>query len=72
MRDKVAAIISDVIGIDASAIRDDTGPGNCEKWDSLAQVVMISRMADELGIDIPFDKMMEIECAGDLFALAGE
>jgi len=27
---------------------------------------MISRVADELGVDIPFDKMMEIRCAGDL------
>jgi len=66
MNEKLIQIIAQTLELDPEEITPETGSDNCEKWDSLAQVVMISRVADELGVDIPFDKMMEIRCAGDL------
>lgn len=69
MNEQLRRIIAEEIQLDPSEVTEQTGSATCESWDSLAQVVMISRIAAEMGVEIPFDKMMEIRCAGDFQAL---
>ena len=72
MNKKLKEIIAETLNLSESDVSESLGPDTCEAWDSLAQVIMISRVTDELGVTIPFEKMMEISSAKDLSDLVGE
>ena len=40
-----------------------------EEWDSLAQVIVLSRIVEELGVNIPLDALMDINTMQDIIAL---
>lgn len=41
-----------------------------EKWDSMAHISLIATVEDELGINIPFEKVGEINCLRDILNFA--
>lgn len=68
MREKIIAIIEKILKISSGTITVDTRIENVEEWDSLAQVMIIAELDEQLGIYIPIDEAMEIEKVSDFFA----
>ncbi len=69
MNESLQKIIADTLKLPVESITPETGSANTSQWDSLAQVLMISRIQSELGINIPFEKMGEITCVQDFIDL---
>lgn len=65
MNESMKAIIAETLKLPVEDIGPETGSANTPQWDSLAQVLMISRIQSELGINIPFERMGEIACVQD-------
>lgn len=71
MDEKLRNVVASVLGIDPAHVTPELGPENCEKWDSLAHVLLISEVQDAFGASIPFEKMAEIRCVGDFVPYTG-
>lgn len=71
MNEKLQLIIAEVLHVDPEAVTPSSKAEDFEQWDSLAQVLMISRIVDEMGVEIPFDKMMTIEGVQDFIDVIG-
>ncbi len=65
MNEKLRIIIAEAVKVQPDEITPQTRAKDCDSWDSLAQVLMISKIMDEFGVEIPFTKMAEIDCVQD-------
>jgi acyl carrier protein len=65
MNSQLQAIIAGVLGVAPEMITPESKAEDFENWDSLAQVMMISAIQDQLGIEIPFEKMQSIASVQD-------
>lgn len=65
MNEKLQALIAESIKVDPSEVTPELTADECVGWDSLAQVLMISRVMDEFDVQIPFEKITEINCVQD-------
>lgn len=72
MNAKLVTIVAETLKLDEALVTPEIGADTCETWDSLAQVVIISRITDEMGVNVPFEKMVEISSVADLIELVGE
>lgn len=72
MNDKLQKIIAEAVRAQPEDITPQTRAEDCEGWDSLAQVLMISKVMDEFNVEIPFTKMSEIDCVQDFIDILGE
>ena len=61
MEEKIINIIADVVEEPAESITLQSKAGDFEKWDSLAQVTIISRVIDEVNANIPFEALIEVD-----------
>src|SRR5262249_41220070 len=65
MEEKLIATIASALGVPKSTLTLDTGPGDLEKWDSLAQINVVSEIETEFGVSIPIEKVGEIRRVRD-------
>ena len=54
-----------MLKVDAKNIRRDTRIADVEEWDSLMALMVLSRLKEELGVDIPIDKALTMETVSD-------
>lgn len=66
----IIKIASDVLGMEPEKINIDGSKENMETWDSFAHLALISSIEEELGINIPFEKISEINSIRDILAIA--
>lgn len=71
MKEKVIAIIEDILQSAPGAINEDTRIKDVPEWDSLAHVLIIGQLSQQLGIEIPLDEVIQIETVRDLFEKGG-
>ena len=55
MKEKIIKLIEDVLKVPAGTITEDTMIEDVEQWDSLAHVMIIGQLEEELGVSIPLD-----------------
>lgn len=60
MKEKVIALIEEILGVPAGTITEDTRMEDVEEWDSLAHVTMIGELEERFGISIPLEEAIEI------------
>ena len=65
MFEKIAAMIADQLGIDASTIQPESRLIEDLKADSLDVVAMVMEMETEFGIEIPDEDMTKLKTVAD-------
>jgi acyl carrier protein len=56
VKERVKAIMADVLMIDASLIADNTSMENLQQWDSLAQMDIIAAIEEEFGVTFEIEE----------------
>ena len=72
MFEKIAAMIADQLGIDASTIQPESRLIEDLKADSLDVVDMLMSLEDEFDVEIPDEEIERIRTVGELVALIEE
>jgi acyl carrier protein len=60
MGERLIAIVASVLRVPAAKLTLETGPGDLEVWDSLAQINLVSEIEAEFGVSIPIEQVAEI------------
>ncbi len=66
MEDKLYGIIVDILEIDKMCLSKETKIEDIPEWDSLAHIRIIAEIEEELNIQIPLNKVMDIATIADL------
>lgn len=56
MKEKVIALLEEILNVPAGTVTEDTRSEDLEEWDSLAHVTIIGELEERLGISIPLDE----------------
>lgn len=59
-------LVADVLGVDPSALNDDSGPGVEPAWDSLAHLSVMTAVEEEFGVRFSMEEIREISSFGAL------
>ena len=70
-RQKIIALIEELLKLPAGTITPDTQIADVEEWDSLAHVMIIGELEQRLGVSIPLDDAIELTSVGELLEKAG-
>jgi acyl carrier protein len=60
MKERLIAIVAAAWRVPTSALTLETGPGDLEAWDSLAQIDVVSEIEAEFLVSIPIEQVAEI------------
>lgn len=72
MREKVIALISEVLECDPQTLYDDSGLSKHEKWDSLGQVSIALRLEQEFNITVDESNIFKITTVADIIKYLSE
>lgn len=70
--EKVCSVISSELSCVATDLSSSTTAEDVDGWDSLAHARLIMALEDQLNIRFPGEKLFDLDCIGDLVALADE
>ena len=59
--DKIKKVFCDVLGVSESEISDETAYDSFEPWDSLKHLELVSKLEEELGIEIEMNDIIAME-----------
>lgn len=71
MEAKVIGLIESVLKVPAGTVTVQTRAQDLEQWDSLAHVMIIGALEEQLGIEIPLEEAVEIEDVAGILKYAG-
>ena len=71
IRDRVATIVAETLGVDRVSLEDHTTAPDVEGWDSLANVQIIVAIEKTFGIRFRTGEIAAIKNVGDLVARIG-
>lgn len=71
MKEKIIALIEEILKVAPGTITEDTKIEDVEEWDSLAHVMIIGELEEKLGVSIPLDEAIEIADMKELLEKAG-
>jgi acyl carrier protein len=60
MGERLIAIVAAALRVPREKLTLETGPGDMEAWDSLAQINIVSEIEAEFGVSIPIEQIPEI------------
>ena len=63
---KIQTIFREVFDEPDLILNDDLDANQLDMWDSLTHVDMLTMVEEEFDLEIPFEKAMEFNTAGDL------
>lgn len=66
MKDKVLRLIEEILQVPEGTVTPETKIADVEEWDSLAHVMIIGALEEQLGIEIPLDEAVEITCVQEI------
>jgi acyl carrier protein len=66
LHQRLAALLADVCGAPLSSIGPDAAAGDTPGWDSVATLVFITAVEDELGVTITTTEAMGIRTLSDM------
>jgi acyl carrier protein len=69
LQEQLAALLADATGAPASSLGPESAPGITPGWDSVATLVFIAAVEDELGVAITTAESMTIKSLGDMVRL---
>lgn len=71
MKEKIIALIEEILKVAPGTITEETQIEAVEQWDSLAHVMIIGELESKLGISIPLEEAIEITTMKELLEKAG-
>lgn len=71
MKEKIIALMEEVLNVETGTITEDTMMSDVEEWDSLAHVMLIGELEEKLGIAIPLEDAVELKGVRELLEKAG-
>lgn len=71
MKEKIIALIEDILQVPAGTVTEETRAEELEQWDSLAHVMIIGELEEKLGIAIPLDEAAELSSVREILEKAG-
>lgn len=71
MKEKIITLIEEILKVPAGTITEDTMMEDVEQWDSLAHVMIIGELEEQLGVVIPLDEAVELTGMKELLEKAG-
>lgn len=71
MKDKIIALIEELLKVPSGTVTEETQIKDVEQWDSLAHVMIIGELEEKLGVSIPLDEAIELESVKELLEKAG-
>ena len=71
MKEKVIALLEEILNVPAGTITEDTRSEEIEEWDSLAHVAIIGELEEQLGVSIPLDEAIEISSVKEILEKCG-
>ncbi len=71
MKEKIIALIEELLKVPAGTITEETKIADVEEWDSLAHVMIIGELEEKLGVSIPLDEAIELADMQELLEKAG-
>lgn len=69
MKEKIIALITEILQVPEGTVTENTLMEDMEEWDSVAQVMIIGELESKLGISVPLDKAMEMTGVADILAM---
>ena len=64
IKDKVLSIIADCLEIDVSYLSLDSGMDDIEEWDSMRNVMILSKLEEDFDVMIPEDDIFDLVTIG--------
>lgn len=64
--DKLARIVSDVLGLDSGSVSGDISREDVDSWDSLSHLRLITAVENEFGISLTMDQIAGISRLSDI------
>ena len=71
MKEKIIALIAEVLQVPEGTVTENTVMSDVEQWDSLAHVMIIGQLEEELGVSIPLEEAIELKGMRELLEKAG-
>lgn len=71
MKEKVIALIEEVLMLPTGTIKEDTMMEDVPEWDSLAHVLLVGEIESKLGVSIPLEEAIEITGVKDILEKVG-
>ncbi|MDE6516242.1 MAG: acyl carrier protein [Acetatifactor sp.] len=68
MKEKIIAMITEILQVPEGTVTENTLMEDLEEWDSVAQVMIIGELESRLGISVPLDEAMEMTGVVDILA----
>ena len=65
---RIAALVADVTGADATTLTARSSAGNTSGWDSIANITLIELIEEELGVVIGTADAIRLSSLGELFS----
>jgi len=60
MERKLVAVVAATLGVDPGLLTLDTSAEEIEKWDSMAQINIVSEIEEEFGVRIPIEQIAKL------------
>lgn len=70
MKDKIIRIIEETLKVAPGSITAETQIADVEEWDSLAHVMILGALEEQLGLSIPLEEAMEMTSVSEILELA--
>jgi acyl carrier protein len=71
MKEKIIALITEVLMVPEGTVTENTMMDDLEEWDSLAHVMIIGELEEKLGVSIPLDEAIELTGVAQILEKAG-
>ena len=71
MRKKIITLIEECLAVAPGTISEETIIGEVAEWDSLAQVLIMGELEEQMEISISIEDAADITCVKELFEKAG-
>jgi acyl carrier protein len=65
MEQRLIAVVAAALGVPPSSLKLQSGPGDLEAWDSMAQINVVSEVESEFGVNIPIEDIADIHTIRD-------
>ncbi|WP_028301811.1 acyl carrier protein [Oceanospirillum beijerinckii] len=72
MRDKIIAIIADVLEVEASDLSEQSSPSSIESWDSLKHMNIILALEEEFDVELDDEEITDMNSIALIILILSE
>jgi len=69
---KIYQFIAETLHINIDIVNEDLGIGDIPEWDSLAHVLLLSRIEEKFGVSLDADQALDLETVEDIIDILKE